>query len=663
MTTADFSTRIDVQPPQPALLPVIGDAVSERFADGISNYQDRLEQSLSQTPSVVATSRRAAQAQRTSGSQQQTLPVAANATSSARVAIKSRRADSQFAPQTQRRRPASQTSTSATAKPLPRPAPTADRSFSPSSSAEDKSPAADETATPSGAGVAPSAARSAETASTGTATQNIASTETAPAAGTPPVDLQLFTTAEVAAKSLLAGGRQSEIDGVAGPALSQSGEGPDGAAGESDDRPDNNILVPPTGMFVTPNLTQAATKPSEDTVAAPNQTSRTESLSGNAQTDAPLSTAGDSQSGGEKSAADAPDSEQVSSMPAPAVIATRQGQVDVSDQLTVVAGPGPDGIASADSTSTQPAGTNAADVRSAGPANDATADGNSPTPRTETSVAVARSTEAVSSAGFRNGTDSKTRRRGDDGSKTGGPQATGTAPAKTDNPSGPATQTRAANRTIVAANPPLVSTQPTPTETGTSVPESQKIDAGGPTNGDQRSTVGNPGTATASTRTAGPARATNGSQGGRATELVDRVATAVRSAHQSQRELRIRLTPPELGTVKIEILSRGGVLNARLEVETAAAQQTIQHSLSLLRDTLAQQGTHLQRIDVHLAPNRNEEGQPQSGGQQQPGSQHQERQQQQQPHHGSQEPQRTKDEESSGRPQSFRSLDELDIQV
>ncbi|MCH7688277.1 MAG: flagellar hook-length control protein FliK, partial [Planctomycetes bacterium] len=66
-------------------------------------------------------------------------------------------------------------------------------------------------------------------------------------------------------------------------------------------------------------------------------------------------------------------------------------------------------------------------------------------------------------------------------------------------------------------------------------------------------------------------------------KLVNRVASAIQSAGRNGRLLRIRLQPPELGTLEIEVSSRNGVLSARLEVQTASSQQAILAHMSLLR--------------------------------------------------------------------------------
>jgi len=94
------------------------------------------------------------------------------------------------------------------------------------------------------------------------------------------------------------------------------------------------------------------------------------------------------------------------------------------------------------------------------------------------------------------------------------------------------------------------------------------------------------------------------------TDLADRVSNAIRLSHQNGRQLRIRLHPPELGALQIEISARDGVLTARLEVQTPSTRQVILENMSLLRDALSQNGMAVERISVQLAhENWNDDGQ------------------------------------------------------
>ena len=81
--------------------------------------------------------------------------------------------------------------------------------------------------------------------------------------------------------------------------------------------------------------------------------------------------------------------------------------------------------------------------------------------------------------------------------------------------------------------------------------------------------------------------------------LLTRVARAFHSA-QDGGEVRIRLSPPELGALRMEVRVLEGALVARLETETAAARTAIVENLPVLRERLAEQGVRIERFDVDL---------------------------------------------------------------
>ena len=152
----------------------------------------------------------------------------------------------------------------------------------------------------------------------------------------------------------------------------------------------------------------------------------------------------------------------------------------------------------------------------------------------------------------------------------------------------------------------------------------------------------------------------NGRTDVEAKQLASRVTNAIRAAHKSGRQLKIRLHPPELGALQIEIGMQDGVTTARLEVQTVTAQQAILESLSLLKEALAQNGTIIDRIDVQLAEERPESGRSQS-------QDHREnRNEQSQPR---EQRQRDSQDETAGEPEDDASsqpganIDELDIQI
>jgi flagellar hook-length control protein FliK len=73
-------------------------------------------------------------------------------------------------------------------------------------------------------------------------------------------------------------------------------------------------------------------------------------------------------------------------------------------------------------------------------------------------------------------------------------------------------------------------------------------------------------------------------------------------AAMGQREgiVRLKLSPPELGVLKIEIGIKQGVMKARVEAETPAARNLLLENLPDLRERLAQQNIHIQQFDVDL---------------------------------------------------------------
>jgi flagellar hook-length control protein FliK len=83
-------------------------------------------------------------------------------------------------------------------------------------------------------------------------------------------------------------------------------------------------------------------------------------------------------------------------------------------------------------------------------------------------------------------------------------------------------------------------------------------------------------------------------------QFVQRVARAFEVASQRDGAIRLRLSPPELGSVRVEITIRDGVMRAQLEAETPAARQTLLENVAALREKLAEQDIRLERFDVDL---------------------------------------------------------------
>lgn len=83
--------------------------------------------------------------------------------------------------------------------------------------------------------------------------------------------------------------------------------------------------------------------------------------------------------------------------------------------------------------------------------------------------------------------------------------------------------------------------------------------------------------------------------------FVQRVAGAFRSLNEHNHTLRLKLSPPELGSLRIEITVRNGQMSARLEAETPEARNLLLDHLPALRERLAGQEIKIQQFHVEVA--------------------------------------------------------------
>jgi flagellar hook-length control protein FliK len=83
--------------------------------------------------------------------------------------------------------------------------------------------------------------------------------------------------------------------------------------------------------------------------------------------------------------------------------------------------------------------------------------------------------------------------------------------------------------------------------------------------------------------------------------LVQRVAKAFEAASDNGGTIRLRLSPPELGSLKIEIRMEQGQMHARLETDSEQTRSVLLDNLPALRDRLQQQDITVTRFDVDLA--------------------------------------------------------------
>lgn len=97
----------------------------------------------------------------------------------------------------------------------------------------------------------------------------------------------------------------------------------------------------------------------------------------------------------------------------------------------------------------------------------------------------------------------------------------------------------------------------------------------------------------------GRASGKESAHGADAAKFVQRVANAFTALGQrSDATVRLKLHPAELGSLRMEITVKNGVLSAHVEAETTTAQNLLVDNLPALRERLAEQGIKIERFDV-----------------------------------------------------------------
>ena len=82
--------------------------------------------------------------------------------------------------------------------------------------------------------------------------------------------------------------------------------------------------------------------------------------------------------------------------------------------------------------------------------------------------------------------------------------------------------------------------------------------------------------------------------------LLRRVARGFVSLGDGGGELRLRLSPPELGALRLEVKLHEGAIVARIETETMAARTALIENLPALRERLIEHGVRIERFDVDV---------------------------------------------------------------
>lgn len=82
--------------------------------------------------------------------------------------------------------------------------------------------------------------------------------------------------------------------------------------------------------------------------------------------------------------------------------------------------------------------------------------------------------------------------------------------------------------------------------------------------------------------------------------FLGRVSGAFKAAQQRDGRIQVRLSPPELGLLRIELSVQQGSLTASLETETNAARNLILENLPVLKERLAEQDIRIETFDVDV---------------------------------------------------------------
>jgi flagellar hook-length control protein FliK len=134
-------------------------------------------------------------------------------------------------------------------------------------------------------------------------------------------------------------------------------------------------------------------------------------------------------------------------------------------------------------------------------------------------------------------------------------------------------------------------------EQGASRPKAEAI---GSANSSSRSTATLDRLAARAMRSGDSDNQTTGGTAVDRTRFVQRVEGAVRAAQQRDGRIQVRLSPPELGNLKIELAVQNGVMTAKLEAETPAARNALLDNLPALRERLAQQDIRVEKFEVDI---------------------------------------------------------------
>lgn len=87
-----------------------------------------------------------------------------------------------------------------------------------------------------------------------------------------------------------------------------------------------------------------------------------------------------------------------------------------------------------------------------------------------------------------------------------------------------------------------------------------------------------------------------------ASRIVEQIVERVKvEMNQNSSSLEMQLYPEHLGRIQIQVISKDGVMTARIAAETEAAKQAIENGLSNLREAMEQQDLKVEAVEVMVS--------------------------------------------------------------
>ncbi len=90
--------------------------------------------------------------------------------------------------------------------------------------------------------------------------------------------------------------------------------------------------------------------------------------------------------------------------------------------------------------------------------------------------------------------------------------------------------------------------------------------------------------------------------------LVQRLLRGFEQLSNGEGQVKLRLHPPELGSLQMTLKMEGQVMTAHLEVENSLAKEALTQNVQQLRDSLSEQGIRIERFEVQVVSDLGQNG-------------------------------------------------------